>query len=193
MQKWLVMLLVLSVAGFAQAQAGGGGGHGPDGAPGMGPGKKDGEPPHMGRMPKPPKPITKAKFVELEKRKAEIRGEEFDQAATEALFDKLDTNKDGLLSGEEMFKGPHPGPRGPITKEQFVEHHKMMAEQNGEEFDQAKVEARFDELDKNKDGVLTPDEMGPPPHRGPRQGGRDTEDDSDDQGPGDDGGPEQDG
>lgn len=44
------------------------------------------------------------------------------------------------------------------SKEQFVASQKKMAEKKGNEFDQAKAEARFDKMDKNKDGVLTADE-----------------------------------
>ncbi|VGO16563.1 hypothetical protein PDESU_05154 [Pontiella desulfatans] len=45
-----------------------------------------------------------------------------------------------------------------VTKEQFVAQQKKMAEKKGTEFDQAKAEAKFDKMDKNKDGKLSADE-----------------------------------
>ena len=63
-----------------------------------------------------------------------------------------------VQAGEEGKKKGKGG--GDVTKEQFVERQKKMAENKGEDFDQAKVEARFDKMDKNGDGVLTADEKG---------------------------------
>jgi len=63
----------------------------------------------------------------------------------------------GVQAGEGKKKGE--GKRGKdVTKEQFVARQKKMAEKKGTEFDQAKAEARFVKLDKNKDGKLSPDE-----------------------------------
>ena len=45
-----------------------------------------------------------------------------------------------------------------VTKEQFVAQQKKMATKKGTEFDQAKADAKFDKLDKNKDGKLSADE-----------------------------------
>ena len=58
-----------------------------------------------------------------------------------------------------MEEGHRPPP--PLTLERFVQHEKRMAEKKGEEFDLAAAEAKFAELDKNQDGVLTPDEFKP--------------------------------
>ncbi len=65
-----------------------------------------------------------------------------------------------------------------ITKEQFIEHASRMADRRGEEFDQNAAEAKFDELDKNDDGVLSLDELSRgrqnrPPHSGEGNGSDD--------------------
>jgi hypothetical protein len=62
--------------------------------------------------------------------------------------------------GEGKKKGKGKGKGGDVTKEQFIERAKKTAEKKGTEFDQAKVEKRFDRLDANKDGKLSPDEKG---------------------------------
>lgn len=162
MQRWLVVLLTLSVAGIANAQ-------GPGGAPGQGggPGVEDGP----RGQPMRPMNITKEQFLKHEKQMAERRGEAFDQAAAEARFNDLDTNQDGVLTGNELPRGP----RGPITKEQFVEHQRQRAERRGETFDQAVAEAEFAELDKNQDGVLTGDERRAGRRNRPRGSGADQE------------------
>ncbi len=59
--------------------------------------------------------------------------------------------------GKAAAKGKGKGQ--PLTKEEFVAQRKAGAEKKGIEFDQAKAEAQFDKLDKNQDGVLTPNEM----------------------------------
>jgi len=45
-----------------------------------------------------------------------------------------------------------------LNKKQFVSAQRRLHEKKGLEFDQAKVEARFDQLDKNGDGKLSADE-----------------------------------
>ena len=60
-------------------------------------------------------------------------------------------------AGEE---GKKKGEGKDVTKEQFVAQQKKMAEKKGTEYDQAKADARFDKMDKNKDGKLSADEKG---------------------------------
>jgi hypothetical protein len=56
-------------------------------------------------------------------------------------------------------KGEGKGDKKPITKEAYVANQQKMAEKKGVEADLAKIEARFEKLDKNKDGKLSKDEM----------------------------------
>jgi hypothetical protein len=69
-----------------------------------------------------------------------------------ALCASIQAGEEGKKKGEGQGK--------PMTKEQFVAQQQKMAEKKGAEFDQAAAEARFEKMDKNKDGVLTPDEKG---------------------------------
>lgn len=137
MNKWFVLALIATVAFGVQA--------------GDGEGEKKGE----GKDAE----ITKAQFVARQKTMAEKKGTEFDQTATEAKFDKLDKNGDGKLTGDEKPKRKGKkngeGKNAEITKAQFVAQQKAMAEKKGMEFDQAAAEAKFNKLDKNKDGKLT--------------------------------------
>lgn len=64
----------------------------------------------------------------------------------------------GVQAGEGTEKGKKKGADKPVTKEQYVAQQKKMADKKGSEFDQAKIEARFDKMDKNGDGTLTSDE-----------------------------------
>lgn len=64
-----------------------------------------------------------------------------------------------VQAGEEGKKKGE-GKGKDVTKEKFVANAKKQAEKKGTEFDQAKVEARFDKMDKNGDGVLSADEKG---------------------------------
>ena len=72
---------------------------------------------------------------------------------------------EGKKKGEGKGKGT-----GEVTKEKFVAQQKKMAEKKGIEFDQAKVEARFDKMDKNKDGKLSADEKPQPKGKGKDKG-----------------------
>ena len=65
-----------------------------------------------------------------------------------------------IQAGEEGKKKGEGSQGKPMNKKQFVAQQKKMAENKGVEFDQAAAEARFDRMDSNKDGVLTPDERG---------------------------------
>ena len=152
MNKWFVLALIATVAFGTQA--------------GEGEGKKKGE----GKDAE----ITKAQFVAKQKAMAEKKGAEFDQAATEAKFDKLDENGDGKLTGDEKPKKKGKkgeGKHAEVTKEQFVARQKAMAEKKGMEFDQAAAEAKFDKLDKNSDGKLTGDEKPKKKGKGKKKGG----------------------
>lgn len=60
---------------------------------------------------------------------------------TGAMFQMLDTNGDGALSREEFVEQPR---RGPMSGTEWAEQNRA---------------ARFDQLDANKDGKLTFDEM----------------------------------
>ncbi len=162
MQKWfMVVLMAVGLSGIAQAQGSEGGSPGtnateevaapPQGAPQA---REDGR--------RRPPALTRERFMERQKRMTERRGQTFDPAVAEARFDELDKNKDGILTRDEMGRGRGPEgrrPSGPVTKERFVARQKMMAERAGEEFDPAAADARFAELDKNQDGVLTPSEL----------------------------------
>jgi len=82
MKKCFVLALIACVAGMVQA--------GEDaGQKGKGKGKE----------------ITKEQFIEKQKKNAEKKGLEFDQAKAEAQFAKKDKNNDGVLSGDEKSKG----------------------------------------------------------------------------------------
>lgn len=88
----------------------------------------------------------------------------------QARFDRLDTNKDGQLSREEFMARPAPGADGAGMAGRRFGHgrgHGMMdgrkAEANGDrsltqaEFVDAALR-RFDRIDANHDGRITPDE-----------------------------------
>ncbi|WP_372806635.1 hypothetical protein [Pontiella sp.] len=79
MKKWLVMAMIACVAVAVQA----------------------GEGEKKGKGESKPKDVTKAQFVAQQKKMAEKKGTEFDQAAVEAKFDKMDKNKDGKLTADE--------------------------------------------------------------------------------------------
>jgi len=102
---------------------------------------------------------------------------------TQERFARLDRNKDGVLSAADLPKpnqgqgagqgrgagqGQGPGPRGLLADGDTNKDGKVTAE----EFKAARPNApaeRFAALDKNKDGVLTPDEC---PKVGPRNGSK---------------------
>ena len=85
MKKWFVLALIVCVAGSIQAGEGG-----------------DKEKKKGKREP------TKEQYVKMQQKQAEKKGAEFDKAATEAKFDKLDKNADGKLSADEK-KGKKKG------------------------------------------------------------------------------------
>lgn len=75
--------------------------------------------------------------------------------------------------GKKKGEGKGKGKGGDVTKEQFVANAKKQAEAKGAAFEQAKVEARFEKMDKNKDGVLSGDEKQQPkkkPGEGKKKG-----------------------
>ena len=86
MKKWFVLALIVCVAGAIQA--------GEDGAKkGKGKGKE----------------VTKEQYVAQQKKMAEKKGNEFDQAKAEAKFDKADKNADGKLTADEKSMGKKKG------------------------------------------------------------------------------------
>ena len=88
MKKWLAVALFACVAVAVQA--------------GEGEGKKKGQ----------GGDTTKEQYIAQAKKQAETKGTEFDQAKVEAKFDKMDTNKDGVLSGDEKSQGKAKGKDG---------------------------------------------------------------------------------
>ena len=87
MKKWFVLALIACVAVAVQA----------------GEGKKKGQEKGQG------KDISKEKYIANQKKMAEKKGIEFDQAKVEKHFDRMDANKDGKLSPDEK---PQRGKKG---------------------------------------------------------------------------------
>lgn len=54
---------------------------------------------------KPAKEVTLEKYIAQQKKNAEKKGREFDQAKVEKRFKKLDVNGDGKLTAEEKAAG----------------------------------------------------------------------------------------
>ena len=79
MKKWLVVSLIVCFAAAVQA--------------GDKSEKKDAD---KGES------ITKEAYMAKQQKMAEKKGEEFDQAAAEKKFKKMDANKDGVLTGAEI-------------------------------------------------------------------------------------------
>lgn len=87
---------------------------------------------------------------------------EFLAAATQR-FERMDTNKDGKLAGDELRgRMAEHAAGGVITREAFL----------------AEADARFQKLDANRDGKLTQDEMQAMMERMRERGGRDGGDDA---------------
>jgi Ca2+-binding EF-hand superfamily protein len=164
MKKWLVVALVACVAAGVQAA--------------------DGTKEDSAKKKAKNSSISKDQFLKQMKKDVEKVGDVFDPAKAEAEFKKLDKNSDGKLTGKEMPKkgkktsgkdqaeataedaaktaDPAVNKKGapkPVTQEMYVANQKKMAEKKGVEFDQAAAEAKFTTMDKNKDGVLTGDEV----------------------------------
>jgi hypothetical protein len=83
MKKWFVLALIICVAGAVQAGEG-------EEAKKKGKGGRD---------------VSKEQFVAQQKKMAEKKGTEFDQAKAESKFDKADKNADGKLTADEKSKG----------------------------------------------------------------------------------------
>ncbi|MCF7849099.1 MAG: hypothetical protein K9M45_09630 [Kiritimatiellales bacterium] len=79
MKKWIVVALIVCVAGFVQAAEKKGKGAG--------------------------KPVNKEQFCAQMKKNMEKQGKTFDQAKIEKRFDQLDKDGDGKLSAEEKKAG----------------------------------------------------------------------------------------
>lgn len=117
---------------------------------------------------------TKEKYMATQKAQAEKKGMEFNAKKAEKMFEQMDTNGDGIASGAEkqaywgkgkQKSAPTAKPaaakavvkKAPTdkTKAEFVAMEKAKWEQKGWRWDQAKVEANFDEMDKDKDGLAS--------------------------------------
>lgn len=107
-----------------------------------------------------------------------VSREEAVAAATERTnkwFDKLDADKDGYVTKEEMAKSREN--RRAAMREKMDEHFKAV-DLNGDgqlSLDEVQAKAprlaeRFNDLDKNKDGQLSKDELRAGGHRHKRQG-----------------------
>lgn len=101
MKKWFVLALIACVAVGVQA------GEGESKKKGKGEGKT----------------VTKEKFIANQKKMAEKKGTEFDQAKSEARFDKMDKNQDGKLTADEkpQKKGKGKGKEKKEKKEKAAE------------------------------------------------------------------------
>ncbi len=82
MKKWFVLALIACVAVAARA--------------GEGEGKKNNDGAGQG------KEVSKEQFIAKQKKMAEKKGVEYDAAKAEARFTKMDKDKDGKLTGEEV-------------------------------------------------------------------------------------------
>ena len=89
MKKWFVLALMVCVAAAVQADQGAGK-NGNASKKGKNHGQKD---------------MTKEQFFAQQKRMAEKKGRVYSQATAEKRFNKLDTNKDGILTAEERANG----------------------------------------------------------------------------------------
>ncbi|MFO0997356.1 MAG: hypothetical protein U1F33_11795 [Alphaproteobacteria bacterium] len=111
-----------------------------------------------------------ADFSAMDENKDGVVTKEEYKKYRDAKFARLDANKDGSISKTEFMASPRGGHRG--------EHGQMAREARFKEINtsgsgsiskaewDADTEARFAKLDKNGDGKLTPDELGPPGRKG---------------------------
>lgn len=86
------------------------------------------------------------------------------KADLEAQFDELDTDGNGKLTDAEKQAGKN-GKKGKkggtLTKQEFVKERMAWAKQDPQwNPTKAQLETKFDELDTNGDGKLTPKEKG---------------------------------
>lgn len=79
MKMWFVLVLIVCIAGAVRAE-------------------------EAGEKKEEKKGTTKEQYIEYRKKQAAEKGTEFDQAKAEAYFDKIDTDKDGIMSPEEKAK-----------------------------------------------------------------------------------------
>ncbi|XP_025102961.1 uncharacterized protein LOC112569379 [Pomacea canaliculata] len=74
-------------------------------------------------------------------------------------YNIVDVNKDGLITFEEFAAGPHPGAPPLSMREAFRYFDDRDNEKNNGVLDSGCVVAFFDDLDVNKNGVITRQEM----------------------------------
>lgn len=121
--------------------------------------------------------MTQQEFVAMEKAKWAQKGWTWNQDRVESNFKTMDLNKDGLASGKERQTwyarkkaeqgGAAPQPKAAAkaaptktdatdkTKAEFVAQEKAKWAQKGWVWNQAKVEANFDKMDVNHDGLAS--------------------------------------
>ncbi|CAA6690710.1 MULTISPECIES: hypothetical protein [unclassified Lentimonas] len=116
---------------------------------------------------------TKEQFLATQKTQAVRKGWVYDQAKLEQQFAEMDTNGDGILSGDEkaaywtkpkgMAPKAAPKPKtipkktsaADSTKQEYLDIQKARHEKKGWIYDQSKMEAEFKAIDANNDGLAT--------------------------------------
>ena len=65
-------------------------------------------------------------------------------------------------SGLAQFQSGDANKDGKVTLEEYQAFQKTVSDAKGTPYDEAAIAKKFDSMDKNKDGVWTPDEVPPP-------------------------------
>ncbi|MEX0331087.1 MAG: hypothetical protein AB3N64_06640 [Puniceicoccaceae bacterium] len=113
---------------------------------------------------KGPTDFDREEFYEKEKIKAEKGGWKYSQKNADKLFDKMDADGDGILTGQErkMYwddwaAQKNAKAKGPtdFDREEFYAMEKKKAKKNGWRFNQANADALFDKMDTDNDGIVT--------------------------------------
>ncbi len=106
MKKWFILALIVCVSATVHAGNGGGGGGGGNGGGGNGGGggNRDGKGQRSENEANEDQEISKKQFVKRQREQSRKRDTEFNKTKAEALFDKMDKNSDGVLTGDEKPK-----------------------------------------------------------------------------------------
>lgn len=119
----------------------------------------------------------KSGSISLEEFKAGEFVRKLAQEQQEALFRRLDVNRDGAISPQDHPAGPHAGPPGPPRDPR---HFLRMLDKDGDgsltpeefqkapfvsELDKTEQKERFDKSDRNKDGKIDASEFAHPEHK----------------------------